>query len=300
MKVVLFCGGLGMRLREYSENTPKPMVNIGPRPILWHLMKYYAHHGHKDFILCLGYKGELIKNYFLNYSECLSNDFTLSNGGRQVELANRDIEDWRITFVETDLYSNIGQRLKAVERYLDTEDVFLANYTDGLTDLHLPDVIDYSLASGKTACFVSVTPNHSFHVVDIAQDGAVRDIQDLKDSGIWINVGFFVLRKEIFKYIKPGEELIHEPFQRLIRENELIAYKYKGFWISMDTFKDKQRLDEMYARGETPWTVWNTRAEADLSERNGCSTPRVGNGEAVGGSAAPPPAAVAETPAVRC
>ena len=139
MKVVLFCGGLGTRLREYSENIPKPMVNIGYRPIIWHVMKYYAHYGHTDFILCLGYRGDVLKQYFLNYEECLSNDFELSQGGRELKLYSRDIEHWNISFVDTGLYSNIGQRLKKVERYLDGEEVFLANYTDGLSDLPLTD-----------------------------------------------------------------------------------------------------------------------------------------------------------------
>src|SRR5690242_13738624 len=142
MKVVLFCGGLGMRLREYSETIPKPMVNIGYRPILWHVMKYYAHYGHKEFILCLGYKADMIKNYFLNYNECLSNDFTLSEGGKTLQLLNSDIQDWKITFVDTGVSTNIGQRLKMVEQHLEGEDVFLANYTDGLTDLPLPQLID--------------------------------------------------------------------------------------------------------------------------------------------------------------
>jgi len=256
MKVVLFCGGLGMRLREYSDSIPKPMVNIGYRPILWHLMKYYAHFGHKDFILCLGHKGDMIKNYFLNYDECLSNDFTLSNGGKTVHLSNTDIQDWNITFADTGLTSNIGQRLKGVEKHLEGEDVFLANYTDGLTDLYLPNLVDHCLKQEKTAAFLSVTPHHSFHVVDIRPDGYVGDIQDLAKSGIWINGGFFVLRKDIFHYLREGEELVHEPFQRLIKENQLITYKYDGFWISMDTFKDKQHLDDMYSRGETPWEVW--------------------------------------------
>ena len=134
MKVVIFCGGLGTRLREYSETIPKPLVNIGERPIIWHLMKYYAHFGHKDFILCLGYRGDLIKNFFLNYNECDSNDFVLSESGRKIELFNEDTSDWRITFVDTGLKSNIGQRLKAVEKHLEGEEVFLANYTDGLSD----------------------------------------------------------------------------------------------------------------------------------------------------------------------
>src|SRR3954468_9817857 len=134
MKVVLFCGGLGMRMREFSEAVPKPMVPIGYRPILWHVMKYYAHHGHKDFILCLGYQADVIKSYFLEYNECLSNDFVLSKGGKNLELLTTDIDRWRITFVDTRLKSNIGQRLKAVERQLEGEEMFLANYSDGLSD----------------------------------------------------------------------------------------------------------------------------------------------------------------------
>src|SRR5215471_8954268 len=142
MKVVLFCGGLGTRLKDLSENVPKPMVNIGYRPILWHLMKYYAYYGHKDFILCLGYKADVIKQFFLNYEEWISNDFTLSQGGTQLTLANNDIADWNITFVDTGLHTNIGQRLVAVRKYLEGEDVFLANYSDGLTDLDLRQMID--------------------------------------------------------------------------------------------------------------------------------------------------------------
>ena len=258
MKVVLFCGGMGMRLREYSESIPKPMVNIGYRPILWHLMKYYASFGHKDFILCLGYKGDTIKNYFLNYDECLSNDFTMTHGGKKLQMANTDIHDWKITFVDTGLNANIGQRLKAVEPHLQGEEMFLANYSDGLSDLDLPKLIDYFSARKKIAGFLSIKPTQSFHVVSIQNGGIVRDIQDLSKSGMWINGGFFVFRNEIFQYLNPGEELVHEPFQRLIKENELIAYKYEGFWISMDTFKDKQRLDDMYARSETPWEVWKS------------------------------------------
>src|SRR6201998_4508801 len=142
MKVVLFCGGLGMRIREYPEPVPKPMITIGYRPILWHVMKYYAHYGHNDFILCLGYKGDVIKEYFLNYDECLSNDFVLSTGARRIDLLRKDIADWRITFVDTGMTSNIGERLKAVEPFLRGETMFLANYSDGLTDFPLPLLID--------------------------------------------------------------------------------------------------------------------------------------------------------------
>ena len=138
MKVVLFCGGLGTRIREASESVPKPMVQVGDRPILWHVMKYYAHFGHKDFILCLGYKADVIKNYFVNYDEFMSNDFVLSNGGKDLKVFNSDIHDWTITFADTGTNSNIGQRLKAAEKYLEGEEVFLANYSDNLTDFHLP------------------------------------------------------------------------------------------------------------------------------------------------------------------
>src|SRR2546426_7251363 len=162
MKVVLFCGGFGMRMREYSEAVPKPMVPIGYRPILWHVMKYYAHYGHTEFILCLGYKADVIKNYFLEYDECLSNDFVLSKGGKNLELLSRDIDDWRITFVDTGRASNVGQRLKAVEKHVRDEEVFLANDTDGLSDLPLPAVIETLQRSGQIACFGSVRPKATF------------------------------------------------------------------------------------------------------------------------------------------
>jgi len=256
MKVVLFCGGLGMRLKEHSENVPKPMVKIGYRPILWHLMKYYAHYGHRDFILCLGYGADVIKDYFLNYDECLSNDFVLSNGGKELKLINSDIQDWTITFVDTGLTSNIGQRLRAIEGYLKDEEVFFANYADGLTDLPLPNFVEYSLKQGKIAGFLSVKPTWSFHVVSLNGNGEVAGIQHLSRSDIWINGGYFIFRKEIFEYIKDGEELVNEPFQRLIEEEELTTYKYSGFWVGMDTFKEKQMLEDMYSRGQAPWEIW--------------------------------------------
>ena len=229
MKVVLFCGGLGTRLREYSDTIPKPMVTIGQRPIIWHLMKYYAHYGHNEFILCLGYRGDLIKQYLLDYYECLSNDFVWSEGGKSIHLYNRDIDDWRITFAETGLQSNVGERLRAVEKYLDDDEMFLANYSDGLTDLPLPQYLEHFRAHDKIGSFVCVRPPHSFHVVSLGVGGALQDIRDATESDIWINGGFFALKRQIFDYIKDEEELVNEPFQRLIRENELVAYPYHGF-----------------------------------------------------------------------
>lgn len=256
MKVVLFCGGLGLRIRENSETVPKPMVSVGYRPILWHVMRYYAHFGHKDFILCLGHQAGAIKDYFLNYNECLSNDFVLSNGGKDLHLLRTDIQDWKITFADTGMNANIGQRLKAVESYLEGEEIFLANYSDGLTDLHLPKLINYFLKQKKIASFVSVKPNLSYHFVSAAKSGLVTAIKDISQTNIWINGGYYVFRNEVFDYIQDGEELVCEPFQRLIKKRQLAAFGYAGFFASMDTFKDKQRLEEIYISGRAPWEVW--------------------------------------------
>jgi glucose-1-phosphate cytidylyltransferase len=256
MKVVLFCGGLGTRLKDVSGEIPKPMVNIGSRPILWHIMKYYAHYGHKDFILCLGYKGERIKDFFLNYNQCLSSDFTLSNGEKKMHLTDSDISDWNITFADTGLKSNIGQRLKSVEKYLSDEEVFLANYADGVTDLPLPVMIDYFMKSGKTGCFLCVKPSQSFHVVSLKDGDLVESVRYVRDTDIIINGGCYIFKKEIFKYIRDGEELVVEPFQRLIQEKQLLGYKYDKFWHCMDTFKEQQELNDMFDRGNAPWLVW--------------------------------------------
>lgn len=255
MKVVLFCGGAGMRLRGYVDDVPKPMVPIGMRPILWHLMKYYAHFGHKDFILCLGHKGSCVKDYFLHYDESVSNDFIWSQGGKKIDFLNRDIDDWTITFVETGVSATIGERLKAVEPYLYREEMFLANYGDGLSDLPLPTMIETFQRSSAVASLLLVQPTASFDIVDSGPSGIVENIRPLTHSDIWINGGFFGFRSEIFQYIQPGEDLIREPFQRLIESQHLLAYKYAGFWQCMDTFKDKQRLDELN-QGAAPWKVW--------------------------------------------
>ena len=261
MKVVLFCGGLGMRLRGYSDTTPKALAQIGDRPILWHLMKYYAHYGHKEFILCLGHKAQAIKEYFLQYNECLSNDFTLAEGGKDIQLLSSDIQDWRITFVDTGLHANIGQRLKAVEPYLQSEEVFLANYADGLTNLPLPQLIDFFYRHDGVACFLGVKPMQSFHVISLEEDGRVRNLQSVTGSDVWINGGFFVLKRDIFRYIEDGEELVERPFRRLIEAGQLAAYRYDGFWACMDTFKEKQWFDDMHSRGEVPWEVWRSPSQ---------------------------------------
>ena len=263
MKVVLFCGGLGMRLRDYSETIPKPMVPIGYRPILWHVMKYYAHFGHKDFILCLGHGADSIKRYFLDYDECVSNDFVFSGRGKRVELFNSDIDDWRITFADTGINANIGQRLKAVQDYLRDDEEFLANYSDGLTDLHLPAQINHFREQGKIASFVCVRPNLSYHMVSLDPMGGnlVSGISPINNGSVRINGGYFVFSRQIFDYMESGEELVIEPFQRLVAERQLIGYRYDGFWAGMDTFKDRQELEGMWRSGSSPWAVWKTNGD---------------------------------------
>jgi glucose-1-phosphate cytidylyltransferase len=262
MRVVLFCGGLGMRLRDYSDTIPKPMVPIGYRPLIWWVMKYYAHFGHRDFILCLGYRGDVIKEYFLNYNECRSNDFVLSQGGKRIDLLQKDIDDWRITFVDTGINSNIGERLMAVEPFLRDEEIFLANYSDGLTDFDLPSIIEPFRRSSHVATFLSVRPNYSFHFVSRREDGLVTAMDDVLSANAWINGGFFVLRREIFNYMRPGDELVVEPFQRLIGEGRLVTHPYEGFWRCVDTFKDLQALETLYGRGRAPWELWRREAAA--------------------------------------
>jgi glucose-1-phosphate cytidylyltransferase len=255
MKVVLFCGGLGMRLREFSEEIPKPMVPIGYRPILWHLMRYYAHFGHEDFILCLGYRADVVKNYFLNYDECLSNDFVLSEGGDRVEVLRRDIADWKITFVDTGMYTTIAGRLLAVREHVQGERFFLANYADGLCDISLNEYIERFTERDRIASFISVRPTSPFHVAETREDGTVERVMDLASADIRLNGGYFIFREDIFDYIEEGEELINEPFTRLIERQQLVSELHDGFWMSMDTFKDKKRLDELYFSGKAPWEV---------------------------------------------
>ncbi len=259
MKVVLFCGGLGTRLGGETSNVPKPMVKIGYRPILWHIMKYYAHFGHKHFILCLGYKADVIKDYFLHYNEYISNDFRISNGGSKLIVNQSDLSDWTIDFIDTGLKSNIGERLKAVQPYLEDEDMFLANYADTLTDLYLPDAIDYFAKSGKIASCLCVKPSLSFHVISMKNSSLIQTIKHVKSTNININGGYFIFRKEIFNYMRAGEELVVEPFQRLIQEDNLIGYTDVNFWHCMDTFKEQQELNDMFEQGNAPWEVWKSR-----------------------------------------
>jgi glucose-1-phosphate cytidylyltransferase len=267
--VVLFSGGLGLRLREHPEAVPKPMIRIGYRPVLWHIMRYYAHFGHDDFVLCLGYRADVIKEYFLHYSEAHSNDFVLSNGGREVRLLSSDIASWRITFADTGLNANIGQRLAAVRKYLGDEEVFLASYGDCLTDAPLDRLLADFLRRDKLAAFLGVQPTYHFHVVTQDPGGLVTSVRSPAESGLWINGGFFIFRREIFDYLGEGEELVVEPFQRLIAEELLITYPYRGFWAPLDTLRDRDRLDALASGPRPPWAVWQRAPERE--EAAACS-----------------------------
>ena len=259
MKVVLFCGGMGFRIRDNVQDTPKPMILVGDRPILFHIMKYYASFGHKDFVLCLGYKGQLIKEYFLQYRDAIREDFVLSNGGRTIEVLHNDIEDWRITFADTGLESTIAQRLVNVRRHLEGEEIFLANYADVLTDAPLDRFVEDFRSRDKIAAFISVRPNYTFHMVSTDGDGTVSSIRHVRESEVWINGGYFILRQGIFDYIRPGEELVEAPFQRLVEDGQLITYRYEGFWEPMDTLKEMQHLESLYQAGRAPWALWRHR-----------------------------------------
>ncbi len=258
MKVVIFCGGQGLRLREYSENVPKPMVPVGYRPIVWHQMKYYAHYGHKEFILCLGYRADAIKDYFLHYNECTSNDFVLSEGGRDLKLMGSDISDWKITFVDTGMDSCIGERLIEVKDHLGDDEMFMANYADCLTDAHLPTMIDNFTRSNNYASFLSVRPGYSWHAVRVDDAGQVVDLVDADKTDVWINGGYLMFRREALNYFEPGDDIVPTVFRRLAAEQRLMTHRHGGFWACMDTFKEKMTLDDMHARDRAPWQVWRT------------------------------------------
>jgi glucose-1-phosphate cytidylyltransferase len=257
VKVVIFCGGLGVRMGEATLRIPKPMIEIGGRPILWHIMRYYASWGHREFIICLGYKGEVVKEYFLTYNEALFNDFVLErNGsGTKLDLLSRDIGDWRITFVDTGFEATIAERLKVVGKHIGDDEAFLATYGDGLTDARLPDMIRAFDEAGKTAMFLSVRPAFNGHLVKLDEHGTVLSIEDMSRSEVRINGGFFVLRREILDVIEPGDELVEETFTRLIERGEVVAYPYEGFFGPMDTIKDRQRLEALHESGKAPWLV---------------------------------------------
>ena len=259
MKVVLFCGGQGLRLREYSDSIPKPMVPIGYRPILWHVMRYYAEYGHTEFILCLGYRADFIKEYFLQYRETISNDFVLHRPSGDVELLGHDLDGWSIRFIDTGQHATVGERLRAVRDHIGDDEMFLANYGDVLTDVPLAEMVDSFAASDATASFLCVRPKpYTFHLIDLEGD-RVRRVEDVGTADLWINGGYFALRREIFDELEAGEDLVPDAFRRLMAQDKLMAYRYEGFWAPMDTIKDRQILEGYFESGKAPWAIWQRR-----------------------------------------
>lgn len=266
MKVVLFCGGLGMRMRDGTTTGPKPMAIVGERPLLWHVMRYYAHFGHTDFVLCLGYGAAAVKDFFLHYDETGSNDFVLENGAREVRMLKTDIADWRITFVDTGLHSPIGERLRRVQRFVSDEPMFMANYADVLTNAPLPDMVERFEASSATVSLLAVPPQSSHHAVDVGEDGTITQVTPMRDLRHWENGGYFLFRSEIFDELEPGDDLVEDTLVRLVRQGRALAYPYKGYWSPADTVKERAQLDEMFHQGKCPWMIWDP-------ERSGAGVP---------------------------
>jgi len=258
MKVVLFCGGYGMRMRTGTPgDVPKPMQMVGPRPLIWHVMRYYAHFGHTDFILCLGYGAHHIKEFFLNYQETASNDFVLRDG--HVELLSTDISGWSISFVQTGIESAIGERLRRVRERVDGAEMFLANSADVLTDAPLPEIIERFERSDAGASMMVVPPPGTFHCIELGERSMVGGITPIDEMPIWANGGYFVLRQEVFDHIPEGGDLVANGCAELAKRGRLLAYPYRGYWRPTDTVKERVALDEAYSRGDKPWALWETR-----------------------------------------
>jgi len=258
MKVVLFCGGLGMRMREGAASAPKPMNMIGDRPLLWHVMRYYAHFGHTDFVLCLGYGAAAVKDYFIHYNETESNDFTLVAGGRDIKMHSTDITDWNISFIDTGLHSSIGERLMKVRHLVQDEELFLANYADTLTDAPLDQLVErFRRAPDAAVSMLAVPPVSTHHVLEVGDGGEVTGVRAVTDLMQWENGGYFVMRPGIFDELREGEDMVPHAFSRLIPQRRLFAQRYNGFWRAADTFKDRAELENMFHRGQCPWMLWD-------------------------------------------
>jgi glucose-1-phosphate cytidylyltransferase len=255
MKVVLFCGGYGMRMRDGSSDLPKPMHPVGPRPLIWHVMRYYAHFGHKDFVLCLGYGAHHIKDFFLNYDETASNDFVLR--GRDVELLGSDIQDWTITFAHTGLESPIGERLRRVRSLVEGEEMFLANYADVLTDAPLDKMIEKFRASDAIGGLLAVPPQSAFHCVNIGEGDAIASITMLQEMPLWENGGYLMFRPEIFEHVEEDCDLIGDVCAPLAKQGQMMAYRHRGFWQPADTVKERTALEAAYQSGARPWMLWD-------------------------------------------
>ncbi|MBE3117762.1 MAG: glucose-1-phosphate cytidylyltransferase [Candidatus Atribacteria bacterium] len=255
MPVVILCGGLGTRLREETEFKPKPMVEIGGKPVLWHIMKTYAYYGFRRFILCLGYKGDIIKEYFLNY-EAMSNDFTI-HLGQENKLAYQSKhpeQDFDVTVVDTGLKTMTGGRVKRIERFIES-DTFMVTYGDGLANVDIGALVAFHCQHGKLATLTAARPPSRYGLLEMTADGQVQRFRE-KVQAEWINGGFLVFNRRVFDYLDLGCVLEREPMERLAADGQLMAFRHEGFWIGMDTYREYEMLNQMWAAGTVPWKIW--------------------------------------------
>jgi glucose-1-phosphate cytidylyltransferase len=258
MKVVLLCGGQGTRLREETEYRPKPLVDIGGRPIVWHIMKLFAHHGFRDFVLCLGYRGNMIKDYFLNY-QAMNNDFTMCLGRCQ-QVAYHGAhheEDFRVTLAETGLDTMTGGRVRRIAQYVE-DDTFLLTYGDGVADVDIRKLLAFHRKHGRLATVTTVSPLSRYGILDVREDGTVSHFTEKPRIEGWVNAGYFVFNRAVFDYLD-GDECVleREPLQRLAEEEQLMAYRHQGFFFAMDTYREYKFLNDLWAGGKAPWKVWS-------------------------------------------
>lgn len=258
MKVVILCGGLGTRLREETEYRPKPMVEVGGRPIVWHIMKMYAQHGFREFVLCLGYKGNMIKHYFLNY-QAFNTDFTICLGRRVIEPHNggHSEKDFEVTLADTGQSTMTGGRVKRIKKYIPDGEPFVVTYGDGLSDVDLRAVLAFHRSHGKLATVTAVRPVSRFGVLELSEGGLVDRFYEKPKSDGWISAGFFVFEPGIFDYLDDDACVLEKaPLEALAREGQLAAYRHEGFFFAMDTFREYQILNELWAGGNAPWKTW--------------------------------------------
>jgi glucose-1-phosphate cytidylyltransferase len=259
MKIIVLCGGQGTRLREETEFRPKPLVEIGGRPILWHIMKMYGHYGFKDFVLCLGYRGNMIKEFFLNY-EPMNNDFTIDLGApRRLHYhGGHEEQDFHVTLSDTGLDAMTGSRVARVRRYVGDDDTFMVTYGDGVSDVNMARLLEFHRAHGRIATVTTVRPTSRFGVLDIDAAGRVLSFAEKPQLDGRVSAGFFVFHRRVFKYLSddPGCVLEREPMERLVKDNELVAYAHEGFFHAMDTYREFKYLNELWEAGRAPWKVW--------------------------------------------
>jgi len=256
MKTVILCGGRGTRLGAHGTSVPKALIEIGEKPVIWHLLKIYSHYGHDDFILCLGFLGDKIKRFFVEQN-WLNTDFTLEKDSNLHLLKTREtLENWRLTFADTGLETNTGGRLKRIEKYLDGEEMFFVTYGDGLANVNLEKLVEFHKSHGRIATLTAVHPHSNFGIMKLDDANFVTEFQEKPVMREWINGGFFVFNRRIFEYLDDNSILEREPLERLAREKQLVAFPHAGFWKCVDTFKDNLEFNQLWETGKADWKIW--------------------------------------------